>query len=189
MKKCEKGEYGYLLYYKRTKLLATLGFAAMIEFIVITLLLMFDTTSHVMIVIPVLLSLPLAKFFIAYLIVAKCKSLKEEEYRKISDAVNEPGILYDIAISQYEGIRFFQSVTVKNGKIYGLVTTKTEKYSRDDYVKWIEESANDKKYTYMVKVYYNIEEYVNKINSTSEPSDTTKLIDAHIKERILDSCV
>ena len=108
---------------------------------------------------------------------------------QISDAVNEPGILYDIAISQYEGIRFFQSVTVKNGKIYGLVTTKTEKYSRDDYVKWIEESANDKKYTYMVKVYYNIEEYVNKIKSTSEPSDTTKLIDAHIKERILDSCV
>ncbi len=186
----EKGKYGYLNSYMRNKLITVTILSLMILFIVVTLHIMFGTTSRVMVVFAILLSLPLAKFLIAYLICAKFKSLTKQQYQYIESKTEDKNcIMYDIVVSQYEGLKFYQSVFVKNGKIIGLVLSKDYKEEKNNYVKWLKQTHADTKYEYNVTVFSDIDQYLKKINSISQPNDNNKVIDRHITEKILETGV
>ena len=191
MNKVEKGEYGYLKSYKLSKLIVVIILSLMIEAVVIGTLIMYGDTSRVVIVIAILLALPLAKFLIALIIVAKCKSLSFDEHAKIANNYKNKDncLLFDVTISQYEGIKFYQSMLVKNGKIYALVLNKDFTEKKKDYEKWINASIAGDKYKYKVSVFDSIDEYIKKINSVSEPNDNNRLIDRHIREEILSTGV
>ena len=191
MKKVNKGEYGYLKSYKFTKLIVVVILAIMIAAVVLGTIFMYGDTSRVVIVIAILLSMPLAKFLIAYIIVVKFDSLTYDEYVKISNTYrsNDKCLMFDITISQYEGIKFYESMFIKNGKIYALVMNKDCKTKKNDYEKWISNCLISDKYKYKISVFDNIDEYIKKINSVSEPNDNNKLIDRHIKEEILSAGV
>lgn len=190
MNKHEKGEYGYLAAYKRGKLIGFIIFALMIEFIVITLMLFFGSTKRVGVVFAILLVLPMAKFFIAYILCVKFKPLTDEEYKQMSDIENEHGILlYDIAISQYEGFRFYPAMFIKNGKICAYVNDKGFKDDKKSYEKWIKTCISRSKYEYTIYVFGDLKEYIKKANSISEPNDRNRLIDKHIKEIITEASI
>lgn len=191
MKKPNKGEYGYLKHYKLSKLMIIMLLAVMLAAVVIGTLIMFGDTSRVIIVFAILLSLPLAKYIIAYIIVAKFSGLTFDEHVKISNNYKSKDdcLLFDITISQYEGIRFYHSMFVKNGKIYALVLNKDFQQSKKDYEKWVLDCIINNKFKYKVSLFNDIDEYVKKINSVSEPNDNNKLIDRHIREEILSAGV
>lgn len=191
MNKVNKGEYGYLKSYKLSKLLVVAILAIMIAAVVIGTLIMYGDTSRVIIIIAILLSLPLAKFIIAYLIVAKFDSLTFDQHAKISNNYKSKDgcLLFDITISRYEGVKFYHSMLVKNSKIYALVLSKDFKDKKKEYEKWIATSINGGKYKYNVSVFDSIDEYIKKINTVSEPNDNNKLIDRHIREGILSTGV
>lgn len=191
MNKYEKGEYGYLKAYRQGKLIVTIILTAMIEFIVITMLIMYGDTSRVMIVFAVLLALPLAKFFIAFILCVRFKPLSTEEYDKIHDNCTEcaDSLLYDVVISQYDGMRFYQSMCVKNGRVYAFVIDKKYEENKKDYEKWIHACVDDSKHEYGITVFNDIDAYIKKLKSVSTPNDKTRLVDKHMTERILDTCV
>lgn len=187
MNKYDKGEYGYLNAYNREKLIITLVLAAMIEIIVISLMLKFGDTKRVFVVFAILLALPFAKFFIAFAMSFKFKPLTKEQYDKIISNKNENGnYLFDLMVSQYEGIRFFQSVCVINNNIFGLALGKKYPLEKKEYEKWLKQSFADSKYEYNVTIAGDVDEYISLISNTEEPDDKEKLIDKHITERILD---
>lgn len=192
MNKHNKGEYGYMKAYRQGKLIVSIILVAMIEFIVITLLLMYGSTSRIMVVIAILLALPLAKFFIAFIMCVKFKPLAQEEYEQICSKTEDAGadaLLYDVVISKYEGMKFYQSVCVKNGRIYALVIDKKFSENKKDYEKWVTECIADSKYKYGVTIINDIEEYIKKVNSVSSPNDKTRLVDKHMRDKILTACV
>ena len=191
MNKVQKGEYGYLKAYKMSKLLLCTVLAFMLAAVVIGTIIMYGDTSRVIIVFAILLSLPLAKILIAYLIVIKFNSLTFDEHAKIANTYrgNDKCLLFDMTVSQYEGIKFYQSMLIKNGKIYALVTNKDYKEKSKEYEKWITDVIVSDKYKYKITVFDNIDEYIKKINSVSEPNDNNKLIDKHIREEILSAGV
>lgn len=192
----QKGSYGYLAAYKKNKLLWTLAFAFMISAVVIGTLIMFGDTSRVMIIIAILLSLPFAKFLIAYIMVAKFNSMSEEEHKELIDFVeDQSGLYYDLALAQYDGIRFYKSMCIKNGKIIAYVA-KPKNVSNDawnlqkkDYEKWIQNSLNTSKYSYSLNIMNDLESYKKKVNATSEPGDNQRIIDKHLRELIFSNCV
>ena len=165
MKKHEKGEYGYLKYYRLCKLIGVIVFTAMIEFIVITMLLLWGSTSRVIVVLPSL-----------------CR---------IRDKVkNEHGILlYDVAVSRYEGMKFYQSICVKNGKICALVMDKRFEENKKDYEKWLEGCVSDSKYNYSIYVFGDVDAYIKKADSISEANDRNRSVDKHIAKTILEMCI
>lgn len=191
MKKHEKGEYGYLKYYRLCKLIGVIVFTAMIEFIVITMLLLWGSTSRVIVVFAILLSLPLAKFFIAFIMCVKFKPLDEADYASIRDNVkNEHGILlYDVAISRYEGMKFYQSICVKNGKICALAMDKHFEENKKNYEKWLEGCLSDSKYNYSIYVFCDVEAYIKKAGSISEANDRNRTVDKHIAKIILEMSI
>lgn len=191
MNSIEKGNYGYLKKYKRNKLIAVISFVIMIVFIVVTVYLMFGDTKRVAIIFAILLALPLSKFFTAYIICAKFKSLTEADYNTImeksSDCFKE--LSFDISISRYEGIKFYQSMLIKNGKIYAFVYDNNFTVNKKDYEAWIKNAISDTKYDYKVFVTDKLNEFIKKINSVSEPNHKNMLIDKHIKELIYEKGV
>ncbi|MDE6024442.1 MAG: hypothetical protein K2G45_03210 [Lachnospiraceae bacterium] len=191
MNRVNKGEYGYLKAYRRGKLVGFIIFAAMIEFIVITMLLAFGSTSRVGIVFAILLTLPMAKFFIAFILCVRFKQLDENDYKKISDSIsNQYGFLmYDLAISQYEGFKFYQAMCIKNGKICALALDKNFSTEKKTYEKWIQSCLKDSKYKYTIYVYDNMDDYIKKANSISEPNDKTRSIDKHVAQNIKETCI
>ncbi|MDE5872861.1 MAG: hypothetical protein K2H07_03000 [Lachnospiraceae bacterium] len=191
MEKHEKGEYGYLKYYRLCKLIGVIVFTAMIEFIVITMLLLWGSTSRVIVVFAILLSLPLAKFFIAFIMCVKFKSLDEEDYVSIRDGIkNEHGIiLYDVAVSRYEGMKFYQSICVKNGKICALAMDKSFEENKKDYEKWLESCVSNSKYSYSIYVFPDVKAYIKKADSISEANDRNRSIDKHIAKIILEMSI
>lgn len=191
MNKYEKGDYGYINAYKKNKLIIALILAAMIAFVVLTVIIMYGTTNKVVIVFAILLSMPFSKFIIAYIICAKFNPLSKDEYEKIQEETKDTDIkmLYDITISQYEGVKFYHSVCVRNGKVCALVLDKNIVKARSDYEKWLAACVEDEKYNYKIHVFGDIDAYLKKINSISTPNDNTRIVDKHMTERILDTGV
>lgn len=188
----DKGEYGYLKSYRKIKLTFTLILGLIIIAIITALLIIFHTTKTVYVVVPILLSLPFAKNFIGFILCAKYKALIEEEYNKIEKSISEDtkkDMLYDVVISQYEGIRFYQAICIRNGKAYALVLNKLEKAEIKKYEKWIYESIYDGKYEVTIKIITSIDEFIKKTNMISEPNHNTALIDAYMRETLLTYCV
>lgn len=192
--KYNKGEYGYLKAYRRGKLIVSLILAAMIAFIIITMLFLFGDTGRVMIVFAILLALPFAKFLIAWMMCAKFEPLQEEQYQKLCQDIkdkqeNLDGVLFDVVITQYEGMKFYQSMCVKNGKVIALVLSKDYQENKKEYRAWIEHCVEDGKYKYPVTLCSDIVEYGKKVRTISTPNDKTAMIDRHIREKILTTCV
>lgn len=194
--KYNKGEYGYLKAYRRGKLIVSLILAAMIAFIIITMLFLFGDTGRVMIVFAILLALPFAKFLIAWMMCAKFEPLREEQYQALCQDIagrdkpeNMDGVLFDVVITQYEGMKFYQSMCVKNGKVIALVLSKDYPENKKEYRTWIENCTKDGKYKYPVTLCSDIGEYGKKVRTISTPNDKTAMIDRHIREKILTTCV
>lgn len=192
--KCKKGDYGYLKAYRREKLIISLILAAMIAFIIVSMLLLFGDTGRVLIVFAILLTLPFAKFFIAWIVCAKFTPLTTEERDRLTDMVGEKdnnisGLKFDMVISQYEGMKFYQSICVKNGKIAALVLSKDYGILKKEYKAWIEKTVADSKYNYPITIFNDIDSYAKKVKSISTPNDKTALIDKHILEKITTTCV
>ncbi len=191
MKKHEKGEYGYLKYYRLCKLIGVIIFTLMIEFIIITILLLWGSKNRVAIVFAILLALPLAKFLIAFIMCAGYKPLNDEDFIRIRDSVNNEhgNMLYDVGISQYDGIKFYQSLCVKNGKICALVTSKDFEKNKKDYEKWLEAVFKDGKYSYSIYVFSDVDAYIKKAGSISEANDKNRSIDKYIRNNILEMSI
>lgn len=189
MGKHGKGSYGYLKAYKTSKLGFSVLFAAMISSVVITTLIMFGDTMRVAIVFAILLALPFGKFLVAYIMSAKFKSLSKESYEEISGKlnVNDGKLLYDVMISQYEGVKFFHIICVKNNQVIAYVEDKKFADNKRDYEKWLTAVASGSKA--VIRVIGKPEEFIKKVNSISSPNENTRLTDKHTAQIILDNCM
>ena len=188
--KHKKGEYGYMDSYKKSKLIVSLIFAVMISFIILTMLFMFGSTGRVMVIFAILLVLPFSKFLIGYIMCATFTPLSVENYEIVKSETKDcTGILlYDVVITRTEGMKFYQSMYVCNSKIYAYVENKKD-LNKKTYESWIKECISGTKFSYTIKVFDNIDEYIKKVNSVSAANDKTVKIDKHIVERILVTCV
>ncbi|MDD6328329.1 MAG: hypothetical protein Q4D54_08110 [Eubacteriales bacterium] len=193
--KKQKGEYGYMSYCRRLKLLITLMLACMIAFVIVGTLIMFEDTNRVIIVFAILLALPFAKYLATWIACAKFKPFTTAQYKefqsKLEDVdATERFLLYDVTVSKYEGMLFFQSIFVKNGKIIALAfESKGGTMNNRKYKSWIESCIEAAKEPYPVTVYDNIDAFIKKIESIKEPSEQTFRMDQYIAKCILDTCV
>ena len=165
MKKKEKGQYGYINYYKKGKLLVTLILAIMIASIILSMLLAFGDTGRIGIIFAILLVLPFAKFLIAYIMCAKFQTMPQDVYDVVHGQTDETDMIYD------------------------LVLDKHFKEEKKEYETFMQQALANSKYKYIVHLYTDTDAFAKKIHSIGEPNDKTKLIDQYMREQILTFCV
>ena len=189
MKKKEKGQYGYINYYKKGKLLVTLILAIMIASIILSMLLAFGDTGRIGIIFAILLVLPFAKFLIAYIMCAKFQTMPQDVYDVVHGQTDETDMIYDLVITQTEGMHYYDAVCVRNGSVDALVLDKHFKEEKKEYETFMQQALANSKYKYIVHLYTDADAFVKKIHSIGEPNDKTKLIDQYMREQILTFCV
>lgn len=158
---------------------------------VILSLAMFKTTKTLIIILPILISLPFAKQIVALIMCSKFKPLTEEEHKKIEKGIhyeNRDGILYDISLSRYEGILFFPAVIVRDGRMLFLYQKAFDKKIPDvEFLKKeITRSFEMIKKPYVIVTALTVDEFIKKAETIKEPDEDYLVKDQSMREKLFE---
>lgn len=187
----EKGQYGYIKKHKKKIITSIIILGVMILTGVILSLVMFKTTKTLIIILPILISLPFAKQIVALIMCSKFKPLTEEEHKKIEKGIhyeNRDGILYDISISRYEGMMFFPAVIVRDGRMLFLYQKAFDKKIPDvEFLKKeIARSFEMIKKPYVIITVLTVDEFIKKAEAIKEPDEDYVVKDQSMREKIFE---
>jgi hypothetical protein len=187
----EKGQYGYIKKHKKKIITSIIILGVMILTGVILSLVMFKTTKTLIIILPILISLPFAKQIVALIMCSKFKPLTEEEHKKIEKGIhyeNRDGILYDISISRYEGMMFFPAVIVRDGRMLFLYQKAFDKKIPDvEFLKKeIARSFEMIKKPYVIITALTVDEFIKKAETIKEPDEDYVVKDQSMREKIFE---
>lgn len=187
----EKGQYGYIKKHKKKIITSIIILGVMILTGVILSLVMFKTTKTLIIILPILISLPFAKQIVALIMCSKFKPLTEEEHKKIEKGIhyeNRDGILYDISISRYEGMMFFPAVIVRDGRMLFLYQEAFDKKIPDvEFLKKeIARSFEMIKKPYVIITSLTVDEFIKKAETIKEPDEDYVVKDQSMREKIFE---
>lgn len=158
---------------------------------VILSLAMFKTTKTLIIILPILISLPFAKQIVALIMCSKFKPLTEEEHKKIEKGIhyeNRDGILYDISLSRYEGMLFFPAVIVRDGRMLFLYQKAFDKKIPDvEFLKKeIARSFEMIKKPYVIVTALTVDEFIKKAETIKEPDEDYLVKDQSMREKLFE---
>lgn len=187
----EKGQYGYIKKHKKKIITSIIILGVMILTGVILSLVMFKTTKTLIIILPILISLPFAKQIVALIMCSKFKPLTEEEHKKIEKGIhyeNRDGILYDISLSRYEGILFFPAVIVRDGRMLFLYQKAFDKKIPDvEFLKKeIARSFEMIKKPYVIVTALTVDEFIKKAETIKEPDEDYLVKDQSMREKLFE---
>ena len=187
----EKGQYGYIKKHKKKIITSIIILGVMILTGVILSLVMFKTTKTLIIILPILISLPFAKQIVSLIMCSKFKPLTEEEHKKIEKGIhyeNRDGILYDISISRYEGMMFFPAVIVRDGRMLFLYQKAFDKKIPDvEFLKKeIARSFEMIKKPYVIITALTVDEFIKKAETIKEPDEDYVVKDQSMREKIFE---
>ncbi len=187
----EKGQYGYIKKHKKKIITSIIILDVMILTGVILSLAMFKTTKTLIIILPILISLPFAKQIVALIMCSKFKPLTEEEHKKIEKGIhyeNRDGILYDISLSRYEGMLFFPAVIVRDGRMLFLYQKAFDKKIPDvEFLKKeIARSFEMIKKPYVIVTALTVDEFIKKAEAIKEPDEDYLVKDQSMREKLFE---
>ena len=187
----EKGQYGYIKKHKKKIITSIIILGVMILTGVILSLAMFKTTKTLIIILPILISLPFAKQIVALIMCSKFKPLTEEEHKKIEKGIhyeNRDGILYDISLSRYEGMLFFPAVIVRDGRMLFLYQKAFDKKIPDvEFLKKeIARSFEMMKKPYVIVTALTVDEFIKKAEMIKEPDEDYLVKDQSMREKLFE---
>ena len=187
----EKGQYGYIKKHKKKIITSIIILGVMILTGVILSLAMFKTTKTLIIILPILISLPFAKQIVALIMCSKFKPLTEEEHKKIEKGIhyeNRDGILYDISLSRYEGMLFFPAVIVRDGRMSFLYQKAFDKKIPDvEFLKKeITRSFEMIKKPYVIVTALTVDEFIKKAETIKEPDEDYLVKDQSMREKLFE---
>ena len=185
----EKGQYGYIKKHKKKIITSIIILGVMILTGVILSLVMFKTTKTLIIILPILISLPFAKQIVALIMCSKFKPLTEEEHKKIEKGIhyeNRDGILYDISLSRYEGMLFFPAVIVRDGRMLFLYQKAFDIPDVEFLKKEIARSFEMIKKPYVIVTALTVDEFIKKAETIKEPDEDYLVKDQSMREKLFE---
>ena len=139
----DKGEYGYLQKYRKNELVKTLLLGLIILTGAMVCLLVLKTTKHVIVLIPILASLPFAKSLINWFMVCKYKPVSKEEYEEIKKLLKEEDkdekILAELTFVTKDSMFYLPLLYLCQNQVYFIYEKGLTKLSEDEIFKEVEE--------------------------------------------------
>lgn len=128
MKKIPKGSYGYLNYKKKLSLIIMLASFLVIAAVFFTGYIVTGTNNNIMTVIAAVLTLPAAKFTVAYIILIPHHSTPEDVYSGTNGTFPGLETYYDLIFSNSTSPIGTQAVVISDSLVIALTDeTKTDK--------------------------------------------------------------
>ncbi len=188
----EKGTYRYIEHYKKKKLVIAALFLALIAGSVLVIWCIFNTRNTYWTVIPVILSLPFAKYAVAYIVVSGCRSMSEAEYdrvRTFAGAYQNMLAVYDVTLFSERGTSFLQMLLIVDDSIYGYRAASDKKFSNQDIETYLRQLTKNAGYDVNVACYDDLEDVLSAtaahMEALSDANDLSKKRLDGIKKAIL----
>lgn len=163
----EKGTYGYMDHYKKGKLMVSAVFLTLIAVAIIAVLVIFETKNTYFIVIPIILALPFAKYFVSFIVVQPYVTMAKESYARVCQVVegNEHIIpIFDVTLASEAGISYLDFVLVIDGVVYGCASHSNKKFKASDMQAYLLKLVKGAGYQNPVFVYEGLEDTLRAVN-------------------------
>lgn len=167
----ERGTYGYYIKYKKKKGIISGILLIGILIIVAICLVKYSTTSNVLILPAVILAIPFSKYFVAFILGLKYKSISIENKNKIDSNFienDEVKILYDMTISAMEVVTGTPIIVIYDGNIHYIPYNKLKEKHKDIQKNVLHSIIKDAGYEdeCFVTAYDNIDNLIEGVNKT-----------------------
>lgn len=187
----EKGQFGYIKKYKKKLVISIVLLAMIIITGVAISLVMYKTTKTLIILIPILTSLPFAKQLVGLILCAGFQPLTKEEKQEIDNKISysaSEALLYDVSISRYEGMIFFPAVVVRDGRMLFLYNGEFKKKlsSVEELKQIITQCFESQKKKYVLMVATDLEDFIKKAQTIKEPDDEYRARDKKMREKLFE---
>lgn len=120
MKKVPKGNFGYIQYEKKKRLLITLILFAIPAIIFTTGILMTHTRKNMFTFVAIMGCLPASKCAVNLIMIWLQKPMKKELYDRIREHVKDMSVIYEATVSAYEKNTPFSCIVVTGLNVVGL---------------------------------------------------------------------
>ena len=184
----DAGCYGHIHSRIISRLILSIVLLLMIVADVIISLLVFHTRKTWFIILACILSIPFARNIIDLFMCFKCKPLDKEEYEKVHQIEEESGrkLLYDISITDEDGLIFVPALILYNNNIIAYTPDVKEVKGREKikrYINMVNESEEGK--GYRIVVTDNLNTFRKEINKIKEADNEAVSKDHEMSERLL----
>ena len=115
-----KGEYGYFEKNKRTQLLISFVLLFFVAVVFYTGYIRYGSTKNIFTVMAVVSVIPMAKFLVAYIVLAPHRGVDEELYRQVSNIEGLP-FVYDLMLTSQEKIYEVRIAAIRDNSVYLLI--------------------------------------------------------------------
>ena len=124
----DKGEYGHSKRYKNIRMAFTLVLFMLILTDVVFSLIIFQTRKTLFVIIGCVMAIPFARNLIDFFMALKADPLIKEEYEKVDALSKESGrkFLYDITITETEGVVYIPALAIYNNNIIAYTPKVTK---------------------------------------------------------------
>lgn len=181
-----KGQYGYIKVYRKKHGLILAGLAVVFLAIVIATYIHYHTLKTPVSVIPAVLSLPIAKYVVALIVVGKYKAISREAYEKLQTFMSDnTSVMYDLCISTEETIYFIPCMVFRNDEVFAMYGGANQKCDMTQTRSFLEVLLKKTAYVQNVHVYRNEQDLFKALEETPE---TQPLDWSRFQERISTMC-
>ena len=186
MGKYAKGTYGHSIHYRNYRLIMAAIILLFILADVFVSILVFHTRKTVFIIIACILAIPFARNLVDVFMTLKAKPLNKEEYEKtkqLSEKTGKP-LLYDLSITQEEGMYYIPCAAVYNNNIIAYTPEIKEAKVREK-IKGYLVDANTDDSSYRIYITDKYQTFEKEIEKLREADEETAAIDDEVTYRLL----
>ena len=190
-KSLDKGFYGHSKRYKNTKMMMVLVLFLFILSDVVISLILFQTRKTWFIVFGCILAIPFARNLIDFIMALKAEPLEAEEYETVSaiEKASERSFLYDITITDTDGVVYIPCMMVCNNNIVAFVPKVKEASEREKIKKYIGNANTLESFSGTMNfrrvVTENVKTFEKEVRKIKLPDKENKKYDDEMKDRIL----
>ncbi|MBR6404188.1 MAG: hypothetical protein IKS48_12445 [Eubacterium sp.] len=187
----DKGHYGHSRKYKNTKMMMVLVLFLFILADVMISLILFQTRKTWFIVFGCIMAIPFARNLIDFIMALKAEPLEGEEYETVSGIEEETGkcFLYDISITDTDGVVYIPCMMVCNNNIVAFVPKVKEASGREKIKKYIGNANTLESFSgtmnFRIVVTENIKTFEKEVRKIKLPDKENKKYDNEMRDRIL----
>lgn len=185
--KLEKGDYGYLNLFKKRRMLLTLALTLGMVIIIGFGYWRYHTMKTIFTVVGILFALPIAKILSGLLVVLPLKTIRKERYEKMKEAMKhipDHQILWDLALSSVEKVRYFPCVVYSEKEVIVLYENGTKKLEEDEAGNYFRNLLKRNSHRAELLFFTEEEKFLAKVAATDVSADNTEETE-RIRETIL----
>lgn len=185
--KYEKGSYGYVKHYKRIRIILGSICLALILGDLIFSLSVFHTKKTLFVVVGCIMAIPFARNVVDFILAFPYKSLTTDEHKKfekLSDELDIP-ILYDISITETEGVAFYQALAIYNNNFIAFQSNAGDKKVHDKLIKYLDTAQPEGKSRMRLVVTSDFAQFKKNLLRLSKPNENQIIIDNRARKKVL----